>query len=81
MHRRMFSPPAYLYFVPVVTPSLRTLYNLFTKAKYPDRVHAGVVQQNSQGDVGEREGEEGGEEGGKEVVLVRALSKTASTHS
>jgi len=35
---------------------LRTLYNLFTKAKYPDRVHAGVVQQNSEGDVGERDG-------------------------
>ncbi|KAM3573901.1 hypothetical protein VYU27_004170 [Nannochloropsis oceanica] len=29
----------------------KTLYNLFTKAKYPDRVHAGVVQQNSEGDV------------------------------
>lgn len=67
---------AHVLFLSLPPLSFRTLYNLFTKAKYPDRVHAGVVQQNSQGDVGKRKGEEGG----VEVVLVRALSITASTY-
>lgn len=30
----------------------RTLFNLFTKARHPERVHVGVVQQNNEGDVG-----------------------------
>ena len=29
----------------------KTLFNLFTKAKHPERVHAGVIQQNNDGDV------------------------------
>lgn len=30
----------------------RTLFNLYTRAKHPERVHVGVVQQNSEGDMG-----------------------------
>ncbi|TFJ82232.1 hypothetical protein NSK_006561 [Nannochloropsis salina CCMP1776] len=30
----------------------KTLYNLFTKAKFPGRVRVGVVQQNEKDDVG-----------------------------
>ncbi len=31
----------------------RTLFNLFTKARHPERVRVGVVQQNRDGDMGQ----------------------------